>query len=174
MSGSSSGYRCLGNIKVSGGKLTIPPGVYVLDASSGTGSLTVSGSASISCDGCAFVLTNRNASPTATIGKVDISGSGAIRLTASDTGYYHGIVVYQDRRTAFGTNDTFSGGTNSYVFGSLYFPRSLVNFSGQSFAFSDCLQIVGWQLNFSGGTNVGNNCPAGFGNFGKQQVRLVA
>jgi hypothetical protein len=60
------------------------------------------------------------------------------------------------------------------LLGAFYFPRGTVNYTGGSTSQNPCFQILAWSLKFAGHTNVGNNCPTGFGQIGTNKIRLVA
>jgi hypothetical protein len=148
--------------------------VYVLDG----GSLSIGAQANVSCSGCAFVFTSRTAdtNPNSIGGIGNINGGAQINITAPTGGTYSGLIMYQDRRAVLpnGNQSNQINGNSSSVFqGSFYFPSQRVLFNGTSGMTTDCVQLVGWQVSFSGNTNISNNCPGGKGGFDGYMVRLV-
>lgn len=167
MTGASAGYFCVGDMNLNNANLTLSPGIYVIDG----GGLTISGSASLSCSGCTIIFSNRSSSANAPIGGVNINGSGAVNLTGSSSGTYIGLAMYQDRRATTGNQNTFIGASGTTVIGTFYFPKALVNYTGTAVQ-TPCFQLIAWDMTFSGTTNVGNTCPAGFGTFGTANGKL--
>lgn len=170
------GYMCFGNITLQG-NVTFPPNsVIVLDA----GSLSIGSQANVTCANCTFVLSSRTADTNPrSIGNVDINGGATVNLTASNTGTYTGLIVYQDRRAI---NDTdanhqsrLNGNSSSVFQGGFYFPSQQVTFNGTTGMQTNCLQLVARIVVYSGDMNINNNCPANSGAhaFDGKKVRLV-
>ena len=183
MTGASAGAMCFrGDISIQG-SVTFPAGsVIVLDG----GSLSVGSQGTLNCDGCTFVLTNRDTSSTATIGNMDFNAGATLNLKApgtSATGIaatYQGILVYQDRRAQDGTNSNqqsrMNGNASSFLQGSLYFPKQQVTFNGTAGMSTQCFQLVARRVYYSGTMNISNSCPSDSGahDFTGKKVRLVA
>ena len=102
-----------------------------------------------------------------------------MNLTASNTGTYSGLILYQDRRAI---NDTdanhqsrLNGNSNSTFQGGFYFPSQQVTFNGTTGMQTQCLQLVARIVVYSGDMNISNNCPANSGAhaFDGKKVRLV-
>ena len=170
----SDGYYCMGNMTLNG-NVTLPSGVYVLDA----GSLSIGSQAVVSCSGCTFVFTSRTAAtnPSSIGGISNINGGATITMTSPTSGTYSGLLMYQDRRATLpngNQSNQINGNSSSSFQGSFYFPSQRVTFNGTSGMTTDCVQMVGWQVTFSGNTSISNNCPGGKGGFDGQMVRLVA
>ena len=160
------------------GNVTLNPGVYILDG----GSLTTNSQATVSCNGCTFVLTNRSTSSTATIGGVNMNGGANVNLVAPTTGCvlgtagcYDGILIYQDRRATVDNAQMVNGNSSSMFEGALYFPRAELTFNGTSGMNTNCLQIVSKKVKFTGNSAVNNTCPANSasGSFAGKRIRLV-
>ncbi|QNM83631.1 hypothetical protein H8M03_04715 [Sphingomonas sabuli] len=173
---------CFGSITIRG-SVTFPANsVIVLDG----GSLQVNAQASATCDGCTFVLTNRNTSTTATIGNVDLNGGATLNLKApgtaatGDAANYRGIMIYQDRRATTGTNanqqSSVNGNASSFLQGALYFPSQQLTFNGTAGMSTSCLQLVARRVSYSGNLNISNSCPltSGASAFTGKKIRLVA
>jgi Flp pilus assembly protein TadG len=182
MTGASTGAMCFNSISISG-TVTFPAGsVIVIDG----GSLSVGAQANVSCDGCTFILTNRSTNSSPTIGTVNINGGATLNLSSPGTdatGFatnYEGILVYQDRRAQFGTNNNFTnlinGNASSVFQGAFYFPKQQVTFNGTAGMQTNCMQLVARDVTYSGNMNISNSCPADSGAdaFTGKKVRLVA
>ena len=161
--GLATGVYCFSDMNLKG-NVTLTPGIYILDG----GSLTTTSQATVSCNGCTFVLTNRDPSPSATIGGVNMNGGANVNLVAPSTGCtlgtagcYDGIMMYQDRRAAQGNSQTVNGNSSSKFEGALYFARADLTFNGNAGMQTNCLQIVSWTVKFTGNSAVSNVCPTG-------------
>jgi hypothetical protein len=159
MTGSNmSNYYCMGSMTLNG-NVTLPSGVYIIDG----GSFSVGSQASVTCNGCTFVLTNRSTSSTATIGTVNMNGGATLNLVDSQTGTYAGMLFYQDRRATLangsGQSSLINGNSSSTFQGAFYFPSTSVTFNGTSGMQTNCMQLVGRQVTFSGNTSISNSCP---------------
>jgi hypothetical protein len=176
--GAGACYKGL-NIK---GNVKFRPGTYYIDG----GSLNLGSGANVSIDtsvagpggetGVTIILTSSNAaSSPSSIATLNVNGGATINLTASTVGTYAGILFYQDRRAQDSGSNTMNGNASSKLQGALYFPSQEIAFSGTSGMITDCLQLVGLRLTFSGNTSIANNCPSGSGaaSWKGQQVRLV-
>lgn len=181
MTGASAGAMCFGNMSISG-TVTFPDNsVIVLDG----GSLNIGAQASVSCNKCTFILTNRSTATSPTIGTVNINGGANLALSSPDTtatgiaATYTGILMYQDRRAQDGTNSNFqstvNGNATSTLEGALYFPSQQVQFNGTAGMTTNCLQLVARRVYYSGDLNISNSCPSdsGAGAFTGKKVRLV-
>lgn len=175
--GLATGVYCFSDMNLKG-NVTLTPGIYILDG----GSLTTTSQATVSCNGCTFVLTNRDPSSTATIGGVNMNGGANVNLVAPSTGCtlgtagcYDGIMMYQDRRAAQGNSQTVNGNSSSKFEGALYFARADLTFNGNAGMQTNCLQIVSWTVKFTGNSAVSNVCPAGSAAsaFEGKRIRLV-
>ena len=171
---------CYAGITVRG-NLTLSPGVYYIDG----GSVTVNAGAILKGNGVTIIYTNSDPSASASIGKFTAKGSSIVNLSASTSGDYAGILMYQDGRATTGDKlfltgtsgtDTGGGPLRSSYEGTIYTPNGAAEFSGNSSIDTPCMQIVAWQVNFIGNTSVTNNCPSGSGSAaygGYGSIRLV-
>jgi hypothetical protein len=168
-------YYCMGSMTLNG-TVTLPSGVYIIDG----GSLSVGSQAVVNCTSCTFVLTNRSSSSSATIGTVSMNGGATINMTDSQSGTYAGMLFYQDRRATIsnggGNSNLINGNSSSSFQGAFYFPSSQVTFNGTSGMQTNCMQLVGRQVTFSGNTSISNSCPAGGPEtaYDATTIRLVA
>lgn len=181
MTGASAGAMCFNNISISG-NVTFPSNsVIVIDG----GSLNIGAQASVTCDGCTFVLTNRSTATSPTIGNVSINGGATLNLKApgtNATGFatnYKGIILYQDRRAQDGTSSnyqsTINGNATSFLQGAVYFPSQQVQFNGTAGMSTNCFQLVARRVYYSGNLDISNSCPSdsAAGAFDGKKVRLV-
>ena len=169
-----SNYYCMSSMTING-TATLPSGVYVIDG----GNISFGAQANVSCSGCAFILTNRSTSSTATIGNVQMNGGATVNLTDSTSGTYANVLFYQDRRATFangnGQSNLINGNSSSSYQGAFYFPSTSATFNGTSGMTTNCVQLVAWQVTFTGNTSINNVCPGGPPpGFNATVVRLVA
>jgi hypothetical protein len=163
----------MGNMTLNG-HATLPSGVYVLDA----GSLSIGSQAVVTCDNCTFVFTSRTAAtnPSSIGGISNINGGAQITMNASTGGTYSGILMYQDRRAVLpngNQSNQINGNSSSTFEGAFYFPSQRVTFNGTSGMTTDCIQLVAWQVTFTGNTAISNNCAVPPPGFDGWMVRLV-
>lgn len=169
-----SNYYCMSSMTLNG-TVTLPSGVYVIDG----GNFSIGSQAVVSCTGCAFILTNRSTSNTATIGSVSINGGATVNLTDSTSGTYANMLFYQDRRAQLangnGQSNLINGNSSSSYQGAFYFPSTAVTFNGTSGMTTNCVQLVAWQVTFTGNTTINNVCPGGPPpGFNATVIKLVA
>jgi hypothetical protein len=153
------------------GTLRMNPGVYYVDG----GSFSVGAQGSVIGEGVTIILTSKNIdSNPASVATVDMNGGAEISLSAPTSGTYAGLIFYQDRRAADGTNKV-NGNSNSFYQGALYFPKQQLTFNGTAGMSTDCLQIVSRRVTFIGNSSIQNVCPnnAGAHAFTGSVVRLI-
>jgi hypothetical protein len=124
-----------GGIVLSGGTLTVNPGIYIL----GSGIIMSNGTLNAT-GGVMFYSPN---------GGVDMSG-GTVNLTAPSSGAYQGIAIYQPSSQTGGI--TLSGGTVN-VNGAIYVPGAALTFSGGGTS-GDTTTIVCNDIVFSGSSHI--------------------
>lgn len=147
---------CFRSMSLNGPVQLADNGTYIIDG----GGLSMGAQGNIRCTGCTFVLTNSSASPTATIGQVNINGGAQLNLSAPTGGPYNGILMYQDRRaspTAAGKN-IINGGADSVLSGAFYFPRQQLDIKGNATMRFTCAKFVAYVVEFSGNSGVRNTC----------------
>jgi len=138
-----------------------------------SGNLTIQGN--VSCTRCTFVMTSDSTGSPFPSGNVTINSTAHITLSSPTAGTYAGLVIYQDRRSSTCGNwcNKINGDGTSSISGAIYMPSQEIQMNGGSGMTTNCLQIVGWQLQFAGTTSVNNSCPGGPGGFPGFMVRLV-
>lgn len=156
------------------GDVTMADGTYIIDG----GNLDIGAQAKVRCNSCTFILTNSDSSPTASIGRVDINGGAELTLTASTSGTYEDILIYQDRRASSTTNtvNKINGNSDSVLSGALYFPSQQMQINGTAGLDFNCAQFVARTVDFSGNGSINNTCTGGYGGNAimGRHVRLVA
>jgi hypothetical protein len=130
-----------GGINVTGGNLTLAPGIYYMDGGgfsfSGTGSLTAPG----------VMIVN---APQSNADVIGITGTGAINLTPMTTGVYQGISLWQTRAS---TNTlTVAGGGSGGITGTFYAQHGTLKVSGGG-GQSVGSQYISWDVALSGNGN---------------------
>ena len=140
----SPGYYS-GGLDFTGNKrITLLPGTYILDGSG----LRMRGNAELYADGVTFYITGS--------GDVDLAGTGDVFVTASESGTYEGVAIFQDRAN---TNQAFFRGTSGMSLeGTYYFPSNHVRVQGNSEEFgtqfiADTAEIQGngtLKINYDG------------------------
>ena len=174
MPGTTNMY-CVSRMRLQG-TAVLPSGVYIIDG----GDFSAGAQANITCNGCTFVLTNRNTTGNTTIGSVDMNGGATLNLSYGSVAPYAGMLFYQDRRATLtngaGQANQINGNSSSTFAGSFYFPSSRVIFNGTSGMTTNCVQLVGRQVSFSGNTTISNVCPSGYPGpeFDATTIRLLA
>jgi putative Flp pilus-assembly TadE/G-like protein len=130
-----------GGISVTGGTLTLAPGIYYMDGGgfgfSGTGSLTAPG----------VMIVN---APQSNSDTISITGTGAVNLSPPTTGLYQGISLWQTRAS---TNTiTVAGGGSGSVTGTFYAQHGTLKTSGSGGS-SVGSQYISWNVVLSGNGN---------------------
>lgn len=142
-------YVICGNMTIRG-DLTLEPGLYIVE-----GDISVNATGTLTGDGVTIILADG--------GQIDnFNGSADINISAPDAadgaGDWEGILFYQDRddaSTCTGNNcNVINGNTGSTMEGTMYFPNQEVRMNGGNDVDSPCLQIVAYQVSFSGSSDV--------------------
>lgn len=146
----SPGTYCSG-MNISGGaKVTLNPGVYIIDG----GTFSISGGSTLNGTGVTIVLTGSGSN----YATASISGGTVMNLSAPTTGATAGLAFMQSRSAPTSGTDSISGGSSMLITGALYFPNQTLNYSGGSTSGTTCTNLIAYNFNFSGGTTLGNSC----------------
>ena len=163
------------------GTVNLDPGTYYING----GNADISAGGQVIGTNVTLVFIGTNGQ----YGSIQQAAQGYLSLTAANTGTFAGIVAYQDRRatpSSGGTsgsnkavpNFTLQGGgtpSPSFVQGAIYAPGTNIKFAGNRNYTTDCMQLVGLTVTFTGNTDISNNCPVDSGakSFGSNSIRLV-
>lgn len=148
------------------------PGVYYIDGDA----LSFGAQAEVTGDGVTFILTSEDAdTDPESVADLEMNGGAEIELSSPTSGTYEGVLIYQDRRAETGETNTINGNSGSELEGAFYFPKQDLLFNGDSGMTTDCIQLIGNHITFSGNSSISNDCPTGGGAqaFVGTVVRLV-
>lgn len=161
------GVYCNGLQLNAGANVTLNPGIYYIDR----GTFRINGSATLTGTGVTIVFTSSTGSNYA---NAAINGGATIDLTAPASGPTEGIVIFGDRNMPAGTTFSFNGGAGQIFGGAVYLPRAAIAYSGGASGSTNCTQLIGDTVSFSGDANLAVNCAgAGTNNIGLFKASLV-
>jgi hypothetical protein len=172
-SSSSPATVCYKDITLNSGQTaTFTDAIVILNG----GDLTANAGTTLTCVRCTFILTTDATNISSnSIGKITFNGGATINLTAPTTGVYSGLVIYKDRRAPNCNNcNKINGNSTSFIEGGIYVPTQELQMSGNGGINTNCVQMVAWQLQFTGNTTITNTCPGGPRGWDVSMVRLVA
>ena len=152
----SPGTYC-GNFKITGGTVKLNAGTYIIDQ----GNFTVNGGATLeeASGGTGVTIILMDSSGGDSPGTVTINGGADVTLAAPTSGTYSGVVFFQDKASASGTNNKFNGGSTTNFTGALYFPNEDIEFTGgNTSGGSTCTQIIAQKIKFSGNSVLNSTC----------------
>ena len=130
-----------GGINVTGGNLTLAPGIYYMDG----GGFSFSGQGSLTANGVMIVNAPQQNSDV-----IGITGTGAVNLTPPTSGLYQGISLWQTRTS---TNTlTVSGGGSGSITGTFYAQHGTLKVSGSGGS-SVGSQYISWDVALGGNGN---------------------
>ena len=162
---SSGGKICLSSLSVGSNRsYTFRNGLVLIDG----GNVNVQGT--LNLINATLVMTNKDSSPTATVGSLDMNAQANLNITAPTTGKWSGMAIYQDRRAVdsaptgnitSSSPNKINGGSTSIITGVVYFPNQQVTFNGGGTTTALCMQLVAKRLYWSGNsgsTNITKDC----------------
>ena len=139
-----------GNVDVKG-NTTLTPGVYIIN----NGSFNDQGQYSVTGNGVTLVLTS--STPQSDLGTFSVTGGGSLNLTAPTSGPTAGIALWADKGLP-NKEDTFAGGSTGSLVGAIYLPSHDVKFAGNNSAASKCMQMIAYNIIFTGDSTFNHNC----------------
>ena len=145
------GVYCSGMQFNANADVTFNPGVYFVDR----GKFAVTGGAKLQGTGVTIIFTSSTMSDWP---EVSINGGATIDLRPPSAGPLAGIVMYGDRNIPTGTTFKFNGGALQYLGGAVYFPSGAVDFAGGAGTNTNCTQLIGNTITFTGNSGVAINC----------------
>lgn len=156
-----------GKVKITGGTVTLDPGVYCkgIDVSGGAqvifnageyvfkgGRIKVAGNSSLEGDGVFFYLTDGTGGQA----ELDITAT-TIDFSAPVAGDYEGILFFHDRSAPTSTTNKITGNASVELDGALYFPTTMLDFAGNSSTAIPAPMVVAREIRFVGTTSLGGN-----------------
>jgi hypothetical protein len=165
----SPGTYC-GGIKVKNATVTFSPGQYFIV---GGGISTQDSNSHIRGSNVFFYNTYNS---TKNYGTFDFNANSDVQLTAPTSGTYTGILAFQDRAccAAGSVTESFQGGATSFYEGTIYYPKSIVNFKGNpSLDIAHYTIIVSWHLAIQGSSYMNNDYSHLVGGNPIKQVGLI-
>ncbi len=138
------GVYC-GGISISGqSQVTLSPGNYILN---GGGLKISSANASLSGSGVMIYNTSNGYS----YGPIVITGNSTVNLSAPTSGTYSGMLIFQDRSITSASDNIINGNTNPGLTGSLYFPTSPLKINGGSAPTPFTGKVIARTITITGG-----------------------
>jgi hypothetical protein len=117
-----------GGISVTGGTVTLSPGIYYLEG----GGLSLNGQASVMDNGQGVLIyngeTNGASNNPSSVGSVNIQGQASLNITPMSSGTWQGISIFQDRSATAAVN--LAGGGAITVNGMIYAPNAAATIAG--------------------------------------------
>ena len=159
-----------GGIWVKNATVTFSPGQYIIV---GGGIGTQDTNSHIRGTNTFFYNTYNSANA---YGAFDFNANSDVQLSAPTSGTYAGILAFQDRNccVAGSITESFQGGATSFYEGTIYYPKSIVQFKGNpSLAFAHYTIIVSWRLEIQGDSTMNNDYSQLVGGSPIKQVALV-
>lgn len=143
-------------------KTVFATGVYIIDG----GGLEIDGQYEVTGASVMFVLKNG--------AYIKINGGSNVNLTAisasdliargvseADASKLAGMLVFEDRSSPGTLKNNINGNTNTVLNGTIYLPKSAIDFSGTASVTSQCLMIAANTIKITGTANMTTFCPAG-------------
>jgi hypothetical protein len=162
---------CYTTLKLTSGNVaTFTDAVIILNG----GDLDIGAQATLNCTRCTFVMTSSDGTSP---GGITINGGATVNMSPPTTGTYANLVIYKDRRATNACNNCnkINGNSASTISGGIYVPTQEVQFNGSGSMNTACVQLVAWQVTFTGNASISNTCPSnGPHAFDGTMVRLVA
>jgi Flp pilus assembly protein TadG len=142
-----------GDVNVTG-TTSLDPGIYIISG----GSLKSAAQYNVSGTGVTLILTSPT--PGSDNGVFSITGGGALNISAPTTGPTAGIALWADGRLP-NKEDKFAGGTTNGITGAVYLPSHDVKFAGNSNSTGTCMQLIAYNIIFTGTSNFNRKCNGG-------------
>jgi len=131
------------------GTVTLDPGLYVIDG----GTLHANAGTTITGTGVTIFLANG--------ATVQLNGTAILNLSPPTTGPYSGLAFFGSR-SSVGVTHQVNGNSGSVVEGAVYFPKSHIQFSGNSKTSGGggCTQVIGNTVELTGNSSLRSTCQA--------------
>lgn len=151
----------VGGIKVQC-QTVFAPGVYNIDG----GGLQIDGNYTVTGAAVMFVLKNGayikiNGGTNISLTAMQASDLIARGVPADDANKLAGMLVFEDRNSDGSNKNIINGNAATVLNGTIYLPKSNIDFSGTATVTSQCLMIASATINITGNANMSTFCPAG-------------
>ena len=141
---------------------TMASGIYVING----GDLDIGSQYALTGNGVMFVL--KNGAGIKIVGGADINLTAmtsselqAVGVSAEDADKLAGMLVFEDPDSEGNTGDKINGNSSTVLNGTVYLPKSNLDFLGTASVTSQCLLLAASTLHISGDTNMTSFCPSG-------------
>jgi hypothetical protein len=141
------GVYCDG-IEITGGTVTLNPGLYILD---GNG-LKIASNTVLIGNGVTFFHTSKSKG----YGANTLNGTATIQLKAPTSGPYEAMLFWTDPALTNNNINKILGNSNSWLEGTLYFPKQQVEFTGTA-DLAGYTILVAYQIKITGNAEFHNN-----------------
>lgn len=138
---------CYNNFNPGNGTTTLASGVYVLNNTS----LSINGNTNVTGTGVTLIFAGT--AP----GTLTMNGNSTMSLTAPTSGPYANMLMIQSANATAGNSSKINGNNGSKLDGAIYFPKGLLNFTGNSSPATKCAMIVAYRVDFGGNTDIQND-----------------
>ncbi|HET7084550.1 MAG TPA: pilus assembly protein TadG-related protein [Rhizomicrobium sp.] len=145
------GVYCNGITLNAGAVVTMNPGVYIIDR----GTLKMNGGATLQGTGVTIIFTS---STNNNYADAVINGGATLAITAPTTGPLAGLAFFGDRNMPTSTTFKFNGGDNQVIGGAVYVPHGTLQYAGGANAATNCTQVIGDTVTFTGNSQLKINC----------------
>ena len=139
---------------------TMQPGIYVIDG----GTLDVPAQYMLTGNGVMFVLKNGagiqiNGGSDINLTAMTISQLEAAGVSPANAEKLAGMLIYEDPNSPGNTGDKINGTATTVLNGTVYLPKSNLDFLGTASVTSQCLMLAADTLHISGDANMTTFCP---------------
>jgi len=132
---------------IGSGPTTFGAGTYTLVG----GGFSATGSGSLSGSNVTFYNTFDATHP---YGPINVTGSGAINLSATTSGSEEGMLFFENRSASSLVSDAFTGSSNQTLTGAIYLPKDAVTYTGNGNVGVQDASFVVKSMTFTGSGNV--------------------
>ena len=160
----NEGTYCGGILVTNGSTLIMNPGVYKLRANSNRGGFQLRSGSTVQGNGVFIYNGNLSACSDLDKCKISLESTSVVQLTAMSTGYYAGILFFQERNYTDEEKLRISieSGSSSYFHGTLYFPNHQLRYNSAANSSATALwtAVVVRKFEISSNTTVNINFPS--------------
>ncbi|MCB2076708.1 MAG: hypothetical protein KDE55_03310 [Novosphingobium sp.] len=85
----------------------------------------------------------------------------AAGLSAEQAAKLEGMLIFEDRGSSGNSGNKINGTADTYLNGTIYLPKSGIEFLGTAYVTSRCLMIAAKTIQIGGTADMSSFCPAG-------------